>query len=1031
MGESLLYALIEGSIDPVHVINGIKSGHFVDPQGNFKVLEDRSFIQEFVPYFLNFVKVKLSKNLGKDEILSYSPKRHYRVSSEENAKGINKSCNDLMVKRDIKVKKSYPGDFKSNSAESAVPNVRKHNVRSFSDGKKKPNSSSKHRHAYQKSTQTNESSDNSHFSPNFSVLSTDNNIPNTSTPHLGRQNQKRRITPTLVTPERGIFHEKGETQRLFETSPVVELSESRFGSNGSMPGIFPFDNKCRSLGKSKRGKKRNEIPLSAILASDERMKDERVLKPENDQEVATDISGNHPKESINHLDASLDTCNMEAKGIEGDSAETEDLWFKNKISDMRQMTTFVKIYACILMENLISNVLIELCFLHSVVNCSIMEELTTEADEVIFDSVESCVYFAAKVLEESKSLSVVFDMATLNLISQNKRLHLLAPDLVEFVKNKLKDISLQTRLSVPELSYSSSLGVPFQVEGDNRKLFSSDRYFYSFSKMRDKFYGLLRKWEENHLKHDWNMEKELGERFQSFFFEFSGFPVYSQFSQLFIAQLIEMSSQDFSGFLGRDEPASSSFLEYLKSKNPSKFQRLQERFFSPMVSQGPCPKLAFSDVEAFFKMFIERSCNFHFLVHLRDNLISRILKINSIDCVGEGDDDTEALFQARNDYSINLSEARTLSKFLGYIVFSPYESDDRSKHQSQEVLKNDVIIQPFDPHLILTESASSGNLLLTIPWIVLYLSCMNETSLKLKFNHNVFCELIHIYRSQGLRFTETNLNGIFILFQLGWLFEQPLISSHVPFYKLLENKPTCWNKQLCDWRSSSGVDFISKSLLIRFCPYIGEIKTVLSKTGSGSLRKIKPLTHIDKVPVVDSEKILRETMVQDFFKYKPKYFKETADFVIERFCANLKLSISTALVPAVLKDATESLKKLVVIEEGKRLEIEELKQKNAAFLKQILSTSKPDLEAKMRLLCDDYCKENSQDVISRMLPISVDERVVQTAAKIISYDVKQKMHEWMLHNISDKYQEDLNAAFHKLLMGEVKRSNKSLEISLP
>ena len=1034
MAEALLYAIIEGSIDPLHVINAIKSGRFEHLTEELKDLDSRTFLQDFVPHFLIFVKDKLSKNLTTDQLLSCSPKRPY-ISVDGSSRYRNKSCTNLESRFENEGKNWHQNKVRSLSVDIFDTNGRYCGTTLSLGSSKKQNSSFRPKYAKLNSSQVSNNSTTSQVSSVFTDVSSES-TPSTSTPQLSRQNQKRRITPTLVTPEKGTFHEKEEIRKLFEASPVIEAVESSFDSSGSMSENFPFNRKVKGCQKPKRGKKRNEVPFSAFISNGE------ILKSCSDQRLTTDNNMNttmepstvvSDKATSRDLSGNVDVENM-SKEI--NITETEDHIFKRRIPDIAQMMAFVEIYASMLMENLVSNIIVELYFLYSVVNCNQKLQSRAEVDEVIFDSVESCVYFAAKVLEKAKALSLVFDMATLSVITQNKRLNLLAPDLVEFANKRLSEMRLQDTSSDPQLSFSSSLGVPFQMEGNNRKLFSSDRYFSTFSKMRDKFYGLLRKWEENHLKHDWSVERELGQRFQTFFSEFLEFPVYSQFCQLFIAQLLEISSQEFSGLQNRDDVPSSGLLEYLKSTNPAKFQRLQERFFSPMISQGPCPKPGFSDFEFFFKLFIDRSCNFYFMVHLRDTLTSRILAINSIDCAPqygnseEVDENHDTLLKARNDYSIHLREAKILSKFLGYITFLPYELDDQSKNQGHEALRNDVITQPFDPYAILTESVSKGRLIITIPWLVQYLSYMNETSLKLNVNHSVLCQLTHIYRSPTLRCREVTLNGMFILFHLGWLFEQPLISAHSPFYKLLNSDSACEGKDLYNWGSSGSIDFISKSLLIRFCPYINEIKGVLSKTGSGSLRKIKPLTHIDKVTVVDTEKILRENMIQDFFKYKPKYFKETSDFIIERFCANLKLSINGVLTPAFLKDATETLKKSIIIDEGEYLEIERLKEKNSAFFKQMLSLSKPELEAKMQVFCDGYCTENSEDIVAKMLPVNVDHRVVRVAAKIISCEVKHKMKEWISSNINSQYENELNLAFHKLLMSEVKKTNKSLDNSL-
>ena len=1028
MAEILLNRLIEGSIDSKIFTDGIESGNVQDQPVLAKELGDKSFLKEFVPCFLTFVKEKLSRNLSKNQILSCSPKR-YSTSNKEVAKNQNNSRTSLLSKFDEQGGKAR--GLTPKSADSFMAKTKQKNWRSFSESNKKSNPSRNPKRVDLNSNTT--------VSQTRSTSAKLDIAPLTSTPQVNKQIQKRRITPTLVTPDKGSFHERRETQSLFENSPIIETSDSSLDSSGSVSGNFAFDRKIKNLEKSMRNRRRNEkerMPLSAFLESNERISGKKTMVVDASKPRSEDL-GNFSKDSEKMFSDAESFESLAVKVAEkGESSvlENEDIILVKKISNMEQMTAFINIYACILLQNLISNISLELYFLYSVVNCSIEPHAETEADEVIFESVESCVYFAAKVLESARLLSAVFDVATLNLIAQNKRLQFLAPSLIKLVVNKLSDISFQNSSSAPQLSFSSSLGVPFQVEGNNRKAFSTDRYFYSFSKMRDKFYGLLRRWEENHLKNEWNMEKDLGEKFQVFFFEFTEHPTYSQFSQLFVSQLIEMSSQDFSGLLSRNEPSSASLLDYLKSSNPSKFQRLQERFFTPMTSQGPCPKPYFSDIETFFKLFIDKSCNYHFLVHLRDTLVCRILAINSSDFLlqfgrGDGTDDNEALMQARNDYSVHLTEARILSKFLGYIVFAPYESDNQSTNQNTDLLKGDIILQPFKPDAIIATAVEEGKLLITVPWMAQYLSLMDEKSLMLKVNQSAFCLLVQLYRAPNLRIQEAGLNGMFILFQLGWLFEQPHISSHAPFYQLLGDGSTNWNKQLSDWRSSNVTDFISRSLLLRFCPFINEVKNVLSKTGTGSLRKIKPLTHVDKMPVVDSEKILKENMIQDFFKYKPKYFKETADFVVDRFCNNLKLDVNTRLMPEVLKDATETLKKSVIIEEGKFLEIENLKQQNSAFLKQTLSISKSELEAKLQTECDGYCKESGHDVLVKMLPGDVDARVVDVAVKIVSYEVKQKMNEWTSHKLNELYEKELNTAFNRLLMGEVKRCNKSLNNS--
>ena len=1040
MAEIILNALIEGEIDSNEIINGILSGEFESESEVFKETEEKCPYKEFVPYFLIFVKERLSRNLSREQILTCSPKR-YSSSNQEASRVKSHSRTNLLSKFDDQDKDSKGRDCFSKSVDSSSKSGK-------NDGKhrenRKANSSRKQKRADLNSSRANSSSGLSSFwrRPSDGITS----VPLTSTPQASKQNQKRRITPTLVTHDKLDFKETEEVQSLFEKSSIVDSAESSLDSSGSISNGSAFDRKMKNLEKSMRNRKRNErkrIPLAAFLAKEgdtnNDKKIENVALQESVEEKMVDISHEASK-----TDDSVENSKIPSvKGVLGcdmqdfETEENEEVISLKKISNLDQLTAFVEIYVCILLENLISNMSVEVFFLYTVLNCNLDQESAGGVDGILLESVESCVYFAAKVLEGAKVLSSAFDVATLNSIVRNKRIKFLAPGLVNFTINELENISQQDSSALQKFSISPSLGVPFQVECSNRRVFASDRYFYSFSKMRDKFYGLLRKWEESHLNDNWNIEKELGEKFQVFFFDFLDFPTYSQFSQLFVAQLIEMSSQDFTGLYNREEPSSAGFLGYLKSSNPSKFQKLQSRFFAPMSSHGPCPKPYFSDVENFFKLFMEKSCNYHFLVHLKEALVQRILAINSTDYTAyfsenDGPRYSESFTSVRSEYFVCVTEARILAKFLGYIVFSSYDCDNQSKAQNKESLIGKVSFQHFDPLESLKESLRNGKLLITVPWIVQYLGLMDEMSLINKLNHSAFILLAQLYRSEILRLRVTGLNWLFILLQLGWLFEQPLILAHMPFYQLLVPKESISQEgiQLSDWRSGSGTEFISKPLLTRFCPYINEAKNALAKTGSGSLRKIKPLTRIDKLPVVDAKKLLKESMVADFFKYKPKYFKETADFVIDRLCNNLKLNTNEELMPTILKSALASLKDVVSIQEDRHLEIEHLKQQNSAFLKQTLSVTKSELKMKLVGLCDEQFERNAEDVLAKLLPVDVDKRVVKVAAKIVSYEVKQKADEWYSLKVEELYEKELSTAFNKFLMGELKRVNRNFNQNL-
>eukprot|EP00112_Aurelia_sp_Birch-Aquarium-sp1_P006033 Seg1674.3 transcript_id=Seg1674.3/GoldUCD/mRNA.D3Y31 product=Codanin-1 protein_id=Seg1674.3/GoldUCD/D3Y31 len=1053
MAEELLNAIIDGSLNYEVIIQAIKAGKLPELDVNIssnKTHDEIDVITDFVPHFINFVKSKLSSCLTPHQLASCSPKRPPPFK-----RGKHRSETKPAKRGSLFVKN---GNSDATSKSHNVSKDHSKSVDSYLSGRSKQVAG---KHAKQQNTQSrkprrialNPNNESEFLKSPFDEASVENKInggEQMKSAQQGKKQEKRRITPTLLTPTTEPLQENEKAKHLFETSSVFETPESSVDSDGSPSYATPFDKKMKKLERTMRGKRRTDsakMPLSAFLSSDDKFEDgteaqtsiigtpvkpltPNVNKSCTQRLTSSPISVGEIKKAKPALSKILLSC--DAPQREHELHFTED-----SLQDKHRLNAFAEIYKCILLENLASNITVELYFLFSVLNCKLEKESQDLCDEVIFESKESCIYFSAKVLSGAKSLLAILDKRALRMISENKRLLVLAPELIVIIQEKLsEELNTSSASSMKSFNFSTSLGVPFQME-NNRKAFLSDRYFYSFSKMRDKFYRLVRIWEENHLDNDWNIEMELGEQFQSFFHDYEEFPTYHQFSQLFVAQLIEMSSQDFSGMFSRDEGTSTSLLSYLKNTNPAKFQLLQERFVMPLISEGPCPKPSFTDVEKFFKVFIDRSSNYGFITHLKNTLIVRLLEINMGNVswnihLDESADENDNFSAARNDISIRLSEARILAKLLGYIVFLPYVADSLSRKAPDDCSGKALVIQPFEPNNILTEAVKNHHLIVTVPWLVIYLSMMDRISLKSQINREVFQNLAAIYRSQNLRLQQRDLSydKLFILIQLGWLFEQPVIVEGLPFYKMLASNDLPKVLPLENGKRLDMQPIITKAMMIRFCPYLTEFRMVLTNVGVSSVRKITPLTHKEKIPIADTNDQLKEKMIEDFFKYKPKYFKESTDFVTERFCSNLKHEANTDKVPKFIKNAITSLEGNVEFNDGEKLELDSMKQKNNAIFMKQTSIAKAELTTEMKSTCDEYCNKNASDVVSKLLPADVDKRVTETAANIVSYDVKKKLNEWVKQKLLDFFENELKAAYNRLLMSILKKNNKSFAAEL-
>jgi len=258
-------------------------------------------------------------------------------------------------------------------------------------------------------------------------------------------------------------------------------------------------------------------------------------------------------------------------------------------------------------------------------------------------------------------------------LAENARIAEFSPSLKESFLEQYKSY-LAVKVSDINFIKSPLGGVPFSVERDNKQNFPTDRAFHNFRKQRDVFYELVREWEDCNSVAGWNMEDHMGDRIRALVNQRPELANYSHFARLFKSQLLQMCEEERSG----SDLRSSSMLSNLQKSNPEKFQRLQERFVTPSSSAGPCPSPSFTNVQEFFKGFIQSAASHLFNQHLMDLLIVTITEINDkefplSDIEGENEKDLSIQNQeTKQEFSSCLMKVRILAKFLGFLLFQPY-----------------------------------------------------------------------------------------------------------------------------------------------------------------------------------------------------------------------------------------------------------------------------------------------------------------------------------------------------------------------
>ena len=203
-----------------------------------------------------------------------------------------------------------------------------------------------------------------------------------------------------------------------------------------------------------------------------------------------------------------------------------------------------------------------------------------------------------------------------------------------------------------------------------------------------------------------------------------------------------------------NEGESLEFVGNLFKSNPEKFFRLQQRLVAPQsTTAGPCPSPGFTETEEFFREFIVAAMSPSFNRYLMDSFIVKINELNNMSLDESLDKSMEETTKEDKSRKLQVKFAsclitlRTLAKFLGFLVFSPYHSGDFPAAVKDTLISaRNQVTQQIDLMFYLQKAEKEQRLVLTLPWVIEYLSMMDSVSPYLTYYSEVFDFLHHIYR---------------------------------------------------------------------------------------------------------------------------------------------------------------------------------------------------------------------------------------------------------------------------------------------
>ncbi|KAJ6634079.1 hypothetical protein lerEdw1_014156 [Lerista edwardsae] len=716
--------------------------------------------------------------------------------------------------------------------------------------------------------------------------------------HFSKTKPSRRINPTPVSAERPLSKPK----MCFTSTPVGQSQAFLFQSGTSSEAL--------------------ETPLEMHLISiPGNLQEEReMLKKERSRMLnhTPSPSGSSPLDSGTPIKSNFARNSSFSENQLVTSADV------NKISFRKQLEQLAQLYSSCIAENLVPNIFLELFFvlqLLTSMGTSSLENGDTDLDfseehkdsvqRQHFHSVHNCVYFAVQVLDYQFEIISHLEKGTLKLLADNDRIASFSPGVHEKLVAAYEKSTAKVSLLLP----SSVQSVSFQPETDNRSNFSSDKAFHIFKKQRDIFYELLREWEDNHEKTGWDFERRLGDRIRVMMAHLSASSNYSHFARLFQKQLLQMCKGPVSGGTSWGDTPDQDVLNMLGSDNLNRLKRLQERFVVPQSIRGPCPPPSFPGCQQFFRDFILSAGSYEFNQHLMDSLCLQILELDGLALVEHQPNDGEAMDEQdeKKRFAAVLMSLRLLAKFLGFLVFLPYRTAEPPTGDQQEsavTLRNHTL-PVLDVLKLLRQSIEKRCTVLTVPWIVEFLSLMDHIAPFLDYYGKIFSLLLQLYRCL-LLFEDKEmcfLNKLLILAVLGWLFQVPTVPENLFFAGEVRLERLTVDSGTAQFLDS--VPLVDQQLLYTCCPYLGELRKLLSSfvLGSGGknggyIRKITPTTaeSLALKPSITQQKLQAE-LEQAFFHNQPPSLRRTVEFVAERIGSNCVKHIKATLVAELVKRA--------------------------------------------------------------------------------------------------------------------------------
>ena len=552
-----------------------------------------------------------------------------------------------------------------------------------------------------------------------------------------------------------------------------------------------------------------------------------------------------------------------------------------------------------------------------------------------------------------------------------------------------------------------------------RSNFPNNASFHDFKKQRDKFYTLIRKWGESNKCKDFHFESSLGCEVEKVMAMYQHPVNFYHFSKLFLAQLLAMCRGDI--MTGDDQ-----LMAELRRTDLAKYKKLAQRLMTPGRCGGPCPAPAFSGAAEFFRDFLLCCRSPKFVRHLTDLVVSEVRRLDqAVLDVGEeavvedsiGWNTSEA-FVLVDQFQETLVTLRILGKFLGFLESFPYSCDDMTPDLTPDQISCSLSVREarapaLDVAGCVKAASSGGRLVLTLPWVVEFVSQLDPAAHKLQYYSDLYLHLAVIYQTSLTPISPlcSPNTAHFLSTYLGWLFENKSFPREVLILAQVSQRTPCSLTEQLD-----SLDLVTWSLVIQCCPWVGEIKTLLQtweggKRGSqlsldkteGTYRKITPLAApLDTKAKLDKESVLQSQLEENFFHNQPKSVRRTVEYVAERLASNVIKQIRQNIVPEERAAVVKQLKETA--EAGEREKCEDGLRLVTAEVKGLAQASQERVRQRtLGLLSDSSLHKDCEAALDLLLAFDTGVAARSTCSLVAGRTVREKVGSWVGQHVTLAY----------------------------